>query len=328
MVYVLVFMFCACFMRHAQCQQVLDKPQTNFSRIDSLGLTPPRTLQLKDAIAAHNYVAAEIILLHSIRHSQNSAQQSNLLAFIGGIYYLNHDYLNAAIAWKKSEALTPLPPTLKFSLAMAYIQMGHPSWARQPLNDLAAQYPTNALYPYWIGRLDYDAHLYNRAIQHFQIATGLAPRMADAYDNLGLCYFYLNQNSKAIANFHKSIQLNHELGHPSAWPYLNLAITLEFMNRMTAAETNLQEAIRLDPRIASAHYQMGNILEQQGKLKSAIHEYTTAAHLDKYYAKPHFALARIYQRLGSKALAQEEVQQYLRIHNHSNAAHKSSPTSH
>ena len=115
-----------------------------------------------------------------------------------------------------------LSPALKFSLAMAYIQMSHPDWARKVLEELAAANPKEALYPYWLGRLDYDGHEYNRAIRRFKQAIELAPAMARAYDNLGLCYYYQNQNDLAVQNYRKAIELDRGSEHPSAWPYLNL----------------------------------------------------------------------------------------------------------
>ena len=69
---------------------------------------------------------------------------------------------------------------------MVYVHVGHPEWARAALESLAAENPKDALYPYWLGRLDYDGHEYDGAIRHFQRAIELDPRMARAYDNLGL----------------------------------------------------------------------------------------------------------------------------------------------
>ena len=114
---------------------------------------------------------------------------------------------------------------------MAYIRMSHPDWARPVLESLAAQNEKEALYPYWLGRLDYDGHLYNNAIRHFQHAIELDPAMARAYDNLGLCYYYQNQNELAVKSYEKAIELGRGSEHPSAWPYLNLAITQQFLNR-------------------------------------------------------------------------------------------------
>lgn len=287
------------------------------SSTTSLGLSAERAAQLQQAIGAHDYLTAEKILLAEIARDPHSPATGRMLAFAGTVYFLDHDYLNAAIAWKKSEAIAPLTPELRFSQAMAYIRIAHPEWARQVLDSLASQDPHNALYPYWLGRLDYDAHEYNRAILHFRHAIELDPKMARAYDNLGLCYYYQNQNALAVDDFKKAIALDQDSPHPSPWPYLNLAITQHFLNQLPDAETSLRTSLRLDPSLASAHFQLGTVLEDLGRLDEAVAELNEAARLDANYAEPHMALARIYHKLGKQQEAKQEVAIYLRLHPHS-----------
>jgi tetratricopeptide (TPR) repeat protein len=298
-------------------QAVTEQPAPAPSSIASLGLSTEQQARLQRAIDSRDYVAAEELLLAEINRDPKSAHTARLLDFAGSVYFLNHDYVNAAIAWKKSEAIAPLEPSLKFSLAMAYIQMSHPDWARKALEELAAGNPKEALYPYWLGRLDYDGHEYNRAIRRFQQAIELAPAMARAYDNLGLCYYYQNQNDLAVQNYRKAIELDRNSEHPSAWPYLNLAITLQFQNDLPGAESNLREALRFDPSFAQAHFQLGLVLEDLGRLEEAARELRDAAKLNASYAEPHMALARIYRKLGQESSAREETQTYLRLHPHS-----------
>jgi len=141
--------------------------------------------------------------------------------------------------------------------------------------------------------------------------------MARAYDNLGLCYFYQNQNDLAVENYEKAIELDRGSEHPSAWPYLNLAITQQFLNRLPDAEKNLREAIRLDPGFTKAHFQLGTVLEDLQMPVAALDELKEAARLDPAYPEPHMALARVYHKLGQEASAREEVKTYLSLHPHS-----------
>ena len=136
--------------------------------IRSLELTPDAAHRLQDAMHAHDYIMAEKLLLAEIERDPHSARGARLLTFAGTVYFWNQDYVNAAIAWKKSESIAPLNSDIQFSLAMAYIRMARPDWARPVLESLAGKNEKEALYPYWLGRLDYDGHEYNRAIRHFQ----------------------------------------------------------------------------------------------------------------------------------------------------------------
>lgn len=298
-------------------QSAADEPLPPASQIASLQLTPDAANQLQNAVNKHDYITAEKLLLPEIDRDPHSMRGARLLAYVGTIYFLNHDYVNAAVAWKKSEAITPLQPDLRFSQAMVYVHVGHPEWARAALESLAAENPKDALNPYWLGRLDYDGHEYNGAIRHFKQAIELDPHMARAYDNLGLCYYYGNQNDLAVSNYEKAIALNLEAGHPSPWPHLNLAITQQFLNQLPQAETNLREAIRLDPGFAKAHFQLGTVLEDLNQLEAALGELKEAAQLEPTYPEPHMALARIYHKLGQESAAREEVKTYLRLRPHS-----------
>jgi protein O-GlcNAc transferase len=285
-------------------------PETS---IASLKLSPEVAEHLQKAMSEHDYITAEKLLLAEIDRDSHTPRAARLLSYAGAVYFRNQDYMNAAIAWKKSEAIEPLDPTLKFSLAMAYIRISHPDWARTVLESLAAQFPQDAIYPYWLGRLSYDGHEYEKAITYFKQAVQLDPQMARAHDNLGLCYYYENQNELAVSSYEKAIELEKNSPHPSPWPYLNLAVTLQFLNRPADAEANLREAIRLDPNIAKAHFQLGTVLEDTARPDEALRELQEAARLDPAYPEPHMAMARILHKLGRAADAKKEADKYLQL---------------
>jgi tetratricopeptide (TPR) repeat protein len=297
----------------------VEEPPLTFSRADSLGLPPATATQLQQDLERHDYIGAETLLLPEISRDPRSPHAVALLDFLGGVYFLDRDYLHAAVAWNKSQAIAPLPTSLRFSLAMAYIRMGRSDWARKALEALAAQNPREALYAYWLGRLDFDQRAYSQAIAHFNQAITQAPDMARAYDSLGLCYYHQNQNTLATQSFQKAIDLDRTSPHPSAWPWLNLAITQQEMNQSKSAEANLREAIRLDPGFAQAHFQLGNVLESSGQTQAAIAELRAAAGFDPNYAEPHFALAHIYRSLGQESAARSEVKTYLALHARTNS---------
>lgn len=290
-----------------------DKTAPAFSAAESLGLPAAQTQQLRHALESHDYIAAEKILLPQISTDSHSAHNAHLLTFLGGVYYLDGDYLHAAVAWKKSQAIAPLDQPVTFTLAMAYLRLGHPDWARQVLTTLSAHNSGAALYPYWLGRIDYDARAYEQAITHFRHATELDPKMARAWDNLGLCYYQQNANALSAESFRKAIELDSAAGHPSPWPYYNLAVTQQIMGRFADAESSLREAIRLEPKFSQAYFQLGNVLEHSNRDADAVAEFQQAVALNPDYAEAHFALARLYRKSGQEAKAHAELHKYLQL---------------
>ena len=265
-----------------QGQTSNDTPAQPGAVAATLELPSSAAAQIQHAVDTHDYLTAEKLLLAEIARDPKSPHAAQLLAYTGNVYFLNQDYMGAAIAWKKSQAIAPLDPKLRFSLAMAYIRLNHSDWARNELESLAKLDGKDALLPYWLGRMDYDGHEYNGAIRHFQ----------------------------------KAIELDRSTEHPSPWPFLNLAITEQFLGQAQDAETNLREALRLDPEFTKAHFQLGTVLEDEGRLKEALVELREAARLDATYPEPHMAMARINHKLGNETEARDEVQAYLRLRPH------------
>src|SRR5215831_4531562 len=81
-------------------------------QINSLSLPQSKATVLQQALDAHDYVKAESILLAEIQMAQQPAYKDRLLQAIGGIYFLNHDDMHAAVAWRKAEGIAPLPAPL------------------------------------------------------------------------------------------------------------------------------------------------------------------------------------------------------------------------
>ena len=300
---ILVALLLAGLTSPAQDLRLEDVPSTGLGPdlYESLPLEPAQRADLEKAVKARNYERAETLLVEEIHRNPKSA---SLLTTLGGIFFLDGRYLQCAIALKKAEALAPLNDHNRFTLALAYIILDHRDWARPELEKLAANDPQNALYPYWLGRLDYDTMQFKPAVTRFQKVLELNPHFMKGYDNLGLCYEALGQYDDAIRTYQEAIRLNREKPNPSPWPPLNLGTLLVRLGKLDDARTTLQESLRYDPRLPKAHYQMGLLLEKERKDNEAIEELRLAVNGDPAYPDPHYVLGRIYQRLGDKPRAE------------------------
>ena len=252
------------------------------------------------ALRGRQWERAARLLVTEIERGPASPE---LLKLLAGVFMRDRKPLNAAIAIKKAEALGPLDHGTRFQLALAYIAMHRGDWARPELQQLAAAEPANALYAYWLGRIDYDAGLYESAVRHFEDVVARQPSFMRAYDNLGLCYEALNQPETAIAKYRMAIRLNRDTEEHSPWPPLNLGILLRTRGDLAEADALFREALSYDAQFAPAHYQRGTLLEHAGRVEEAIAALRRAADLDDSYAEPHYALARIYRRQGRRAEA-------------------------
>jgi tetratricopeptide (TPR) repeat protein len=278
-----------------------------------LQLEPSRSAELESALNGRDYKHAETILLEETQRDPTSARAAKLFTVLGHILFLDGQYLNSAIAWKKAEAIASLDDPTRFSLTMAYLRLNRPDWARDELQRLSQGDPQNPLYLYWLAKLDYDARAYTPAISKLRRVIELDPNMMRAYNNLGLCYDSLGQFGEAIQSFTRAIELNRGQKQPSAWPPLNFAVSLMSLNRLDEAAARLHEALGYNPQFPQAEYELGLVLEKERKYEEAIAPLQRAIELDPLYPEPHYSLGRIYQRQGQREKAQEEIEKFKRL---------------
>jgi tetratricopeptide (TPR) repeat protein len=283
--------------------------------LSGLPLSDVRRLELEDAFKRRDYKRAEAILVDEAERDPSSIRTARLLVMAGGTFFLDGQYLNSAIAWKKAEALAPLDDRSRFTLAMAYVKLNRRDWARRELEKLAAARPQDPLYVYWLARLDYDAQNYAAAIARLEKVIELDPKMMRAYDTLGLCYDYLGKFDEAIKTYDRAVELNRLQSKPSPWPHVDRAISLISLNQLVEAEKNLREALAYDVRLPQAHYQLGRVLEMQGAYQSAVQSLNQAIVLEPTYPEPHYLLGRIYHRLGDDRLSKTEIDRFQELKN-------------
>lgn len=73
------------------------------------------------------------------------------------------------------------------------------------------------------------------------------------------------------------------------------------------AEQLLENAVRLDPKFALAHLQLGVLKSNGGDWRGAREAYENAAASDPMLPDPHFRLAQVYKRLGDQEKASQEL---------------------
>src|ERR1700746_2333465 len=125
------------------------------SAATDLALDAAQRLELENALQLQDYKRAETLLVEEAGRDPKSPRTAKLFAFVGGIFFLDGQYLNSVIAWEKSEAIAPLDERSRFTLAMALIHLNRRDWARPELEKLVAAQPKNPVYLYWLARLDY-----------------------------------------------------------------------------------------------------------------------------------------------------------------------------
>lgn len=293
-----------------QGQVVLNPLASPAGNLLQLPVSAAAKATLSGELSKRDYAGAEQLLIGAIERNPHSPQ---LLTFLGGVYFLAGSYLECAVAMKKAEVLASLPDPDRFTLAMAYILLGHSDWAQPELERLIKSEPRNALYYYWLSRIEYDRKLYAAAVVQARKAIQLDSRFTRAYDHIGLCYEGLGKYSDAMKAYRTAVGLNGQSRPPSPWPPLDFGALLVRLNKLNAGATYLEEALRYDPRFPQAHCQLGLLYEKRGQWEQAIQQLRAAGSLNPSYAEPHYLLGRAYEQMRRTREAQAEFSTFKKI---------------
>jgi tetratricopeptide (TPR) repeat protein len=247
------------------------------------------------ALAGGNF--ARVAELLAATKANSAAERAELLSLRGAVWFLDGKMSASAAAFEEAAALAPLTDGDRFTLAMALIKLGDDAHARVQLESLAQKNPAQALYLYWLGRLDYDQRRYKEAVVKLDKATQLDPRSARAWDSLGLAFDMQGQREHALGAFDKAVKLNHAQTHPSPWPPHDLGYLLLRLEKPAEAEAALRESLRYPPKLAQTHYYLGRALEKEGRDTEAVEEYRSAVSADTSSPDACYSLAMLYRKL-------------------------------
>jgi tetratricopeptide (TPR) repeat protein len=262
------------------------------------------------ARALSNKDFAQVESLLAAAKPDSKGAEAELLSLRAAVEFLDGKMRESATTYQEAGKLAPLRDSDNFTLAMALVKAGDDAGARALLNSLATKHPDRSVYPYWLGRLDYDQRLYKEAVEKLEQATKLDPRSARIWDSLGLALDMQGELEQARDKFEKAASLNRGLPHPSPWPPHDLGYLLLRMDQLQEAEADLREAIRYDGQFPEAHYHLGRVLEKEGHDSEAIEEYSRAITLDKTSADACYSLGSLYRRLNRNAEASAMFSEY------------------
>jgi len=278
------------------------RPGALAERIRNAPLPVDQRQALDSAFSTKDFARIESIL--------SPEPGAELQALLGALDFVGGRMNQAVDAFRRSEALKPLDDHDRFTLAMALVNLGDVKGSRAELTRLNQSHPDQAIYLYWLARLDYGQRLYDEAVEKLNKVIRLDPNSVRGYDNLGLSFDMMGLTDEAQNAFAKAVELNRKLAAPSPWPPHNLGYLLLRLQRFHEAEENLREALKYDPQFALAHYHLGRVLESEGQDDGAISEYKAAAALDPKIAEPLYSLGRLYLRHGRNAEAESVLAEY------------------
>jgi len=156
------------------------------------------------------------------------------------------------------------------------------------------------------------------AVAHLQRATEIAPQFAVAWNGLGTIAYHAQRYAQAEQYFRRGLAAN-----PGEYaPLVNLGGVLLNLGRYQEAWSYNMLAVSRQPNDALAHSQLGMACAALNKLAAAEGELREAIRLDpRHFTNPQLTLADVYERTNRRGEAADMLEQFLQIHpDYGNAA--------
>ena len=181
----------------------------------------------------------------------------------------------------------------------------------------AQRYPNSVRMAIGLGIALYSRGNYDDAVKSLLRAADLAPSNPACYRFLSSAYDSSPTEAEGvILRFRRFAEL--QPNNPRALYYY--AMSLWKGRRMQDAgldvgkiESLLKDSIRLDPALAEAHLQLGNLYSDQTHYAAAIPEYESALRYAPNLADARYRLGQAFARTGDKKRAQDQFEVYQRL---------------
>jgi tetratricopeptide (TPR) repeat protein len=223
--------------------------------------------------------------LEAVREYQSAAEldpsEPNL--FDWGADLLLHRAFEPAIeVFTKGNRLFPRSVRMLIGLGVAWYARGAYERAAQRLCEASDLNPDN-LTPYlFMGKME-------------SVETTRSACMVEK-----LARFATLHPENALANYYYALSLSRRDSAQDA-------------SRLAQAQSLLEKAVRLDPKLGAAYLQLGILDSNRGAFPEAIASYQKAITANPGLEQAHYRLAQAYSRTGESSKAQAELQAYEQL---------------
>jgi tetratricopeptide (TPR) repeat protein len=181
----------------------------------------------------------------------------------------------------------------------------------------AERYPNSPRIAIGLGIAYYSRGNYDNAVRSLLHAADLSPADSRVYPFLSRAYDSSpSQADEVIARFHRFADQQPHNGRAQYYYAMSLwkgKRTQDSGLDMAQIDALLKKASALDPALADAHLQLGNLYSDQHKYRDAIPEYQRALEIDSDSADAHYRLGQAYVHMGEKDKAQEQLRAYQKL---------------
>jgi tetratricopeptide (TPR) repeat protein len=291
----------------AEATPFLEKAQ----RIDPSSYDNGYDLSLAYLLTGHTKDARELI--HALLQQKNTAELHNLLA---EVEEKDGNFVIAANEFEIAAHMDPSESNL-FDWASELLVHRTLEPSIEIFRQATDRYPQSSRLAIGLGMALYSLGKYDAAVVSLLRATDLSPSDPRIYPFLSRAYDSSpGQADEVIKRFRRFAELQPRNGRALYYYAMSLWKGKRAQDPsldLHQIESLLTKSIELDPTLADAQLQLGNLYSDQSKYADAIPHYKRALELNTDLADAHYRLGQAYVRTGEKDRAQQELQVYQQL---------------
>lgn len=218
---------------------------------------------------------------------------------------------------KLAVELEPYQESLHYDLGYFHLLQGEFAAAKAAFLAGREYFDKSPAIEIGLGIVAYQQRSFDEALDRFLRASELAPGMEQPHAFLGRLLQHaasrMDEVEKRMRTFHEEHSRNH-FG-PFLYGQVLLARTgpRPEPGALAGIESLLRESIERKEDFWESHYELGVLLEKRRAFELAERHFERAADLNPNSSKPHYRLARIYQRLGKSRQAKLRRELHKRV---------------
>jgi tetratricopeptide (TPR) repeat protein len=174
--------------------------------------------------------------------------------------------------------------------------------------DTARRYPMSARAQQMLGLFLTRNQQNPDAVSAYKRALSLSPGSSDLNVGLGIAQTMAGLLPQAVETLEAGIRKwPSDAMHRQAFGVLLLRMAEEGSGTEEHGVQSLRKALKLDPALSEAHYQLGNLAVRYGDSTTAIQHFLMALRNGDRSSKVHFALSRAYRISGDAAESEKHA---------------------
>ena len=249
-------------------------------------------------------------LIRDLLKRQDIAELHNLL---GHVEEKEGNYVAAANEFEAAAHKDPSESNL-FDWASELLLHRTLEPAIEVFRSAAERYPSSARLAIGLGIAYYSRGIYDEAVKSLLRGADLSPTDSRCYLFLSKAYDSSpSQADEVIQRFRRFSELQPNDARAQYYYAISLwkgKRTQDPAVDFPQIEALLRKAIALDPKLAEARFQLGNLLSDQSHYTEAIPEYLAALDSNSDIPDAHYRLGQAYMRTGQKEKAQGQLTVY------------------